>query len=287
MLGRRKQPNKELCYIEVSFQGKKKKQHPNQISIDLQCKCIQDPQGSSGCSQTPNKVSPPSLPQAPGQRPQPSTAAHHPSTAGLGELSISSAPVLGGTNSQPVGWCSADGTRGRAGMLQLDPSPAGSGSEEMQFRLPGSRQTPAAITLSRWQRGAGWGKPAPATTDVPTRASSPSVPLPVRGTGTSITLYIHPAWRSQEAGRAVSPPSRCCGRCQLCPEQRSRQPTGRAAHRSPLRSFSSFTSSPLFAHVREVTSTTSTRPSHFKPMLVNSNCSTQSLFNPLHFCIYL
>lgn len=36
------------------FPGKKKST-PNQISIDLQCKCIQAPQGTSGCSQTPNE----------------------------------------------------------------------------------------------------------------------------------------------------------------------------------------------------------------------------------------
>lgn len=53
--GRRNPRNKEPRCTEVSSQGNRKKTNPKQISIALQCKCIQAPQGTSGSIQPPNE----------------------------------------------------------------------------------------------------------------------------------------------------------------------------------------------------------------------------------------
>lgn len=45
----------------MSTQGNRKKTNPKQISITLQCKCIQAPQGTSGSIQPPNEGSLPAL----------------------------------------------------------------------------------------------------------------------------------------------------------------------------------------------------------------------------------
>jgi len=53
--GRRNQRTKGPAAQKPLSRGKKPT--PNQISIDLRCKCIQAPQGTSGCSQPPNEGS--------------------------------------------------------------------------------------------------------------------------------------------------------------------------------------------------------------------------------------
>lgn len=107
--GRRNPRNKEPCCTEVSSQGNRKKTNPKQISIALQCKCIQTPQGTSGSIQPPNEAFLPALllplllPAAT-DHPQPATV-----SLGAGVL----IPVVG----------TARGTAGTEGQTPSPPSP--------------------------------------------------------------------------------------------------------------------------------------------------------------------